>query len=211
MADDDKSLVNKEDDATDKDLDTDKDKKTEDQDADADKDKDSDKDADKDQDGKADKVDGAPEEYKDFDIHEGMELDKASMEKFKPLAKDFNLSQEQAQKLVSFQSDMVKDAAETQEKNWNTLQDEWIADSKSDKEIGGNKFDENLKHASLTVEKFGTPELRAMLDRTGAGNHVEVIRIFSKIGKLMSEDKIISGKGQDVPVDAAKLLFPDQK
>ena len=107
-------------------------------------------------------------------------------------------------------SEIIKDAAAAQEKSWTDLQDEWIATTKADKEIGGNNFDESLKHAALAIEKFGTPELFEMLDRTGAGNHVEVIRVFGKIGKLMSEDKIISGKGQDVPKDAAKLLFPDQ-
>ena len=57
-------------------------------------------DADKDQ----DKPEGAPEQYAEFALPEGFQVDTAVMDEFKGLAKELNLPQATAQKLVDLQA-----------------------------------------------------------------------------------------------------------
>jgi len=41
------------------------------------------------------------------------------------------------------------------------------------------------------VNKFGSPNLIKTLDETGFGDHPELIRLLSKIGKTMKEDDFV--------------------
>ena len=57
---------------------------------------------------------------------------------------------------------------------------------------------------------FATPELKKALNETGFGNHPELVRLFVKIGKSLSEDSFTT-KGADeqhAKTDTAKTLFP---
>ena len=160
-------------------------------------------------DGKA-KTDGAPETYADFKLPEGMEIDKVAMEGFTPVAKELNLSQEQAQKLVDYEAKRVQEMVDGQETAWQTVQEEWRTATKADKEIGGEAFDTSLAAAKTFLNAFGTPELMTALDETGTGNHLEFIRAFAKAGKAMGEDKLIAGQASLPARTQAETLFPDQ-
>ncbi|KKL10447.1 hypothetical protein LCGC14_2555760, partial [marine sediment metagenome] len=73
-----------------------------------------------------DKVgDGAPETYETFTMPEGVEMDKAAMESFLPVAKTLNLSQVEAQALVDYEAQRVAEFATSQEDDWKKLQTEW--------------------------------------------------------------------------------------
>src|SRR5687767_12536146 len=78
---------------------------------------------------------GAPEKYEDFTLPEGIELDQAAMEGFLPVAKELNLTQEQAQKLVDLQTAYVKNAADAQAKAWDKQLTEWADAARADKEF----------------------------------------------------------------------------
>jgi hypothetical protein len=165
------------------------------------------------QDGKADEgKGGAPEKYGDFKLPEGVEVDKAMLEGFLPVAKELNLSQEQAQKLVDFQSQYVAHAAKAQQEAWDTMQADWVKAAKADKDIGGPAFNDSVGFAAKAIKQFGTAELKAALDATGVGNHPEFIRVFAKIGKAMSEDKfhVSNAEAPATPQSLAQRLFPNQ-
>ena len=49
-----------------------------------------------------------------------------------------------------------------------------------------------------------------MMDATGFGDHPEVIRMFHKIGKQVSEDTFVPGTNLGEENDPAKRLFPNQ-
>lgn len=165
-------------------------------------------------DGKADeKATGAPESYEDFTLPEGVELNEELMGEFKPLAKELNLSQEQAQKLVDLQANEMAKITKAQEQTWNDLNESWVDQAMKDEEIGGKsetEFKEKVAVATKALEKFGTPELRQALDLTGAGNHPEILRFAYRVGKALSEDQIVgsrsSGSEEKSP---EKVLFPD--
>jgi hypothetical protein len=152
---------------------------------------------------------GAPDEYEPFQAPEGVELDPAKLETFTPLAKELNLSQENAQKLLDVYADTEIARAETAQQEWDELQDGWVSEAKEDKEIGGDNWNESVAMCAKAVDAFGTPELKEMLNFTGAGNHPELIRMFAKIGKAVSEDKFVFGNaGDGGQKTVAELLYP---
>ena len=165
----------------------------------------------KDEDKSADKPAGAPEAYSEFTMPEGVELDKAALEQFSPVAKELNLDQAQAQKLVDFYAAERTKLEQATFDTWAKTQTEWQETVKSDEEVGGAEMSEKLGIANKALEKFGGEKLSEALLATGAGNHVEVVRFAYRVGKAMSEDTI--GQHAAAPateLDRAKLLFPNQ-
>lgn len=147
-----------------------------------------------------------PVEYTDFTLPEGFHAEEGLMGEFKDIAKELNLSQENAQKLVDLQTKFTLAQAE----NWETVKSDWVKAAKSDEEIGRDKWDENVATARQAIDQFGSDELKAALDSTGVGNHPEFIRFAFRVGKALKEDGILSGSNRgESPRDPAKILFPD--
>lgn len=144
-----------------------------------------------------------PESY-EFKMPEGVELDKAAADEFQAIAKELKLDQASAQKVADIGAKMAQRQTEAHSK----LVESWVETVKTDKEIGGDKLDQNLAVARKALETFGTPELKDVLNATGLGNHPEVIRAFLKAGKLISEDKFVAGSPKGPDTDIAKKLFP---
>ena len=157
------------------------------------------------------KEDGVPDEYKDFNLPDGVELDQVTMDKFKPLAKELELTQDQAQKLVDFYNDGAKASADESQTYYSELMTEWQETVRNDKELGGKNFDESLSAARRALDAFATPELYEVFDATGMGNHPEVVRVFARIGKAVKDDMIRVGNASTTgPKDPADVLFPSQ-
>lgn len=167
--------------------------------------------SDKSKDGKTDKAkDGAPEKY-EFKLPEGAQADEALLSEFTPLAKELNLSQDQAQKLVDLYAKTQGAAQKSVADHWDNLNKEWQGKVSSDKEYGGADLDKNVAIAKKAIDAFGTPELKDALNLTGVGNHPEIVRFFYRVGKAISDDKFDTGNAKtNAPRDAAKLLFPNQ-
>lgn len=158
---------------------------------------------------------GAPEAYEDFTVEEGDAPDPATVENFKALAKDLNLSQENAQKVYDLGVAMSKQWAEQQQAAVQQAKTEWADQTKTDSEIGGDKFDANLAVAKKGLDQFGSPELRTLLNESGLGNHPEVIRFFYRAGKAVGDDNFVAS-GRTAPPSAsgdhkhASILYPNQ-
>lgn len=162
--------------------------------------------ADKAKDAKGDKgKTGAPEKYADFKLPDGLEVSPELVTEFGAAAKELNLSQDAAQKLVDIQSKAVKMMGEKQAKAWSDTCDGWVTASKTDKEIGGTdaNYNQTIQHGKAFLKAFGTPELLQALDATGTGDHPEFMRIFARAGKLVSEGKLHFGNPAGV-ADAGK-------
>ncbi|MGM8406559.1 peptidase [Enterobacter hormaechei subsp. steigerwaltii] len=166
---------------------------------------DGDKPADK-PDDKEQKQDGAPEKY-EFKPAEGQELDTAALEQFEPIARELNLTNEQAQKMVDLYGTKIMPMVQQQQAEaWQKTTEQWAADVKADKEIGGDKLTANLSAAQRALDQFGTPELKEYLNATGLGNHPDLVKTFVKIGKAMSEDSMVDGSNQGQR-SAAEVLY----
>jgi len=148
-----------------------------------------------------------PEKY-DLKLPEGAPLDAAHLDAVGSFAKDLKLPQDAAQKLVERDASLLTSFQEAKAKEWNGMVTGWGEQTKADPEIGGEKFTEMTGAAKAAIERFGSPALKEMLNKTGAGNHPELVRIFARIGKAMADDKMVPGSpGGNAPVDAASLLY----
>ncbi|WP_436879452.1 peptidase [Escherichia coli] len=160
---------------------------------------------DKPDDDKDKKPEGAPEAY-EFKASEGVELDTEALKDFEPVARELNLTNEQAQKLVDAYPKILAGVQQRQADAWQKQTEGWAEAVKADKEIGGDKLESNLSAGQRALDQFGSPELKEYLNVTGMGNHPELVKAFVKIGKAMSEDGMVSGKetGQR---SAAEVLY----
>lgn len=129
-------------------------------------------------------------------LPEGSSLDAAYLEQTKAMAKDLGLTQEAAQKLVDRDNAMMAGFVEQHQAKWSEQVVQWESVVKSDKEIGGNNFQSSVSDARTALDKFGTTEFKSMLNQSGYGNHPELIRLLSRVGKAMREDKMVTTSSQ---------------
>lgn len=151
---------------------------------------------------------GAPEKY-EFAMPQGVQLDAKGVEAFSDVARELNLPQEAAQKVLDKMGPVL---ANRHAEALTQARTAWADGARNDQEFGGEKFAENLAVARKAIDQFGTPELRVLLDQSGLGNHPELIRAFFRAGKAISEDKFVSS-GTATPKgsrDAASVLYPNQ-
>lgn len=146
----------------------------------------------------------APESY-DLQMPEGIALDKAATEEFTAVAKELKLDQAAAQKLADIGAKMAQRQVEAHAQ----LVESWTEQVKTDKEIGGDKLEQSLGVARKAIESFGSPELKALLNSTGLGNHPEVVKLAYRVGKAISEDRFVAGSPKSANNDPAKKLFPN--
>lgn len=145
-----------------------------------------------------------PESY-ELKMPDGVQLDSAAAEEFTAIAKELKLDQAAAQKLADIGAKMATRQAEAHAQ----LVETWTEQVKTDKDIGGDKLDENLGVARKAIDTFGSPELKALLNSTGLGNHPEVVKLAFKVGKAISEDRFVTGAPKGAETDMAKKLFPN--
>lgn len=157
-------------------------------------------------------VTGAPDKYEDFKLPEGVKIDPEMMQEFTVLAKDLKLNQADAQRATDFGAKLAMKIANRSTEIFQAAKAKWIEESNADKEFGGDAIKENLAVAKKALDVFGTPQLREMLDQSGLEAHPEMIRLFWKMGKRISEDnKIIRGSGPTPDTAASAKLYPDQQ
>lgn len=154
---------------------------------------------------KDNKPEGAPEKY-EFQAGEGVELDGEALKDFEPVARELNLSNEQAQKLVDAYPKILAGVQQRQADAWQKTTEQWAADVKADKEVGGDRLTENLSAAQRALDQFGTPALKEYLNTTGLGNHPDLVKVFIRVGKSMSEDGMVTGK-ENGQRSAADVLY----
>jgi hypothetical protein len=148
--------------------------------------------------------------YDEFTMPNGVEVDEEAMAVFLPMIKEFDLDQGQAQRLVDMYTNQVVATAEAQRTAYEDRVSGWLDRGASDKEIGGDKADEALSLANKAMREFGSNSLKASMDETGVGNHPEMIRFMSRVGRAIGEDKIIPGDGMVGTKTRAEIMFPGQ-
>lgn len=132
---------------------------------------------------------GAPEKY-EFTAPEGREYDPGVINAYSEVAKELNLPQEAAQKMI----DKIAPLMEARQiEQVQAIRNDWAEAARSDQEYGGDKLNENLAVAKKALDKFGSPELRTLLNDSGLGNNPEVIRFMYRAGKAISEDTFVGG------------------
>lgn len=149
-----------------------------------------------------------PEKY-EFKLPDGLQVDAKLNDAFSKAAKDAGLTQAQAQAVMDvYTKDLMPRIAEMNNEAITAIGKEWETASRTDKEFGGAKFDENIKLAHAAMNRFGTPALIKALNETRLGNHPEVIRMLWRIGQAVSEDSIdLGGAGGGTGKSLADKLY----
>ena len=133
---------------------------------------------------------GAPETY-EFNTKitdESSELAPEVVTAFGEVAKDLDLPQDAAQKVLDKMAPVIQ---AKQAKVLEQVKTDWANDSQADKEFGGENLAENLNVAKQALDAFGSDSLKSLLHETGFGNHPEIIRFMYKAGKAISEDSYV--------------------
>ena len=162
---------------------------------------------------------GAPDKYefnsKVADAPD--ELDPEVLTAFGDVAKELNLPQDAAQKVLDKVAPVIQ---ARQAKAIEQTKVEWANQSKSDQEFGGESLTDNLDVAKTSLDTFGTDALKSLLQETGLGNHPEVIRFMYRAGKAISEDSYVGNSeganpsGSRIPKDfngIANALYSNQQ
>jgi hypothetical protein len=144
-------------------------------------------------------ADTVPEKY-ELKLPENSLLKAQALEDIAATAKEHKLTQKQAEALVQREDKALHAYHQAQLDDLKVKSQVWIQDVKADKELGGEAFVKNAELASRVVKRFGTESFQKMISDSGAGNHPELVRIFARIGKAMSEDQLVipgsqSGRG----------------
>ena len=162
---------------------------------------------------------GAPEKYEfNTQVTDAPgELDPEVVTAFGEVAKDLNLPQDAAQKVLDKVAPVIQ---AKQAKAMEQAKVDWANDSQADKEFGGENLAANLDVAKQSLEAFGSDALKSLLAETGFGNHPEIIRFMYRAGKAISEDSYVgnsqgaSAKGNGIPKDfngIANALYSNQQ
>lgn len=150
----------------------------------------------------------APEKY-ELTVPEGFQLEPETTAEFEAIAREFDLDNDQANKLIPLGAKLAQRIEAKQAETHQAQVAQWADAVRNDKELGGEHFETTVTTAKKALDRFGTPELKQLMDTSGFGNHPEIVRAFHRIGLAIADDKFVnapSGAGS-APKSAASVLF----
>lgn len=145
-------------------------------------------------------VETAPEAYEAFVDADGKAYDEKLVKGFSEVARELNLSQENAQKVFG---SVVPAAREYLRQDLVQKAKQWSEASSQDQEFGGEHFKANLGVAASAYNQYASAELKKIIADSGLGNHPEFIRLFYRVGKAMQQDKGVTG-GTSAPATPSR-------
>lgn len=156
------------------------------------------------------KGEGAPEAYEPFKVPEGVSYDDEAAKEFGDLAKELNLTQEQAQKLVDVYAKKQTAQHEALTDHLNKMKESWVGDVKK---AWGDDFDKRsamaVKGAELGDEAF--VELMNGRDKNLPGivlaDHPAVAGYLAKVGEMISEKPMAEGSSSTGDRSIADSLY----
>lgn len=128
-----------------------------------------------------------------------------SQREFLGHAHTLGLTKDQAVGVLEWYADQVSQAHLTQRqesgKVQEALREEW-----------GRGYERNIAFAHRAVDAIGGPKLKEYFNSSGMGNSPELVRAFAKMGKLLAEAQMISGRVEGVlgPEEAKKKIMAIQ-
>lgn len=139
-----------------------------------------------------------PEAYQ-LTLPENAVIDDKTLESTAAIARELELPNESAQKMVNFLNEQsaARDAALLESNRpggaeWTARTTEWANQALKDEVIGGSpeKLQESVTFAKRALGQFFPPEVSEFLEETGFGSNPALLRGLAKIGKTISEGDI---------------------
>ncbi|MBO7211125.1 MAG: hypothetical protein J6V44_09035 [Methanobrevibacter sp.] len=167
--------------------------------------------------GQDSEIYGSPEsfDYSEIKLPENMVLDEEMVDKFNPIAKELNLSNKSANKLMKLAVELTsKQTAKFEDLATQLVeaeQNSYMQLLNTDKELNGyseEEYSQYLTTANLGVKSVVTQGFKDLIKHKGLTNHPEFIKTFHAIGKLCKGDtppevKTPAGPSQN----AADILY----
>lgn len=149
---------------------------------------------------------GAPEAYEPFTDADGVQYTAEQLGAFAETARELGLSQEKAQKMFA----AIRPAANNYLMREHTQRvEQWRKEAETDSEFGGANLKTNLGVAKAALDRFASPKLCQVFKYSGLGNHPEVIRLFYRIGKQLSQDTGVGAGSGSAPNKTVHRLYPN--
>lgn len=140
-------------------------------------------------DDKKEQPEGAPESYEDFKAPEGLKYDGQVMDAFKEVAKESNLSQEQAQHLLDKVAPVI---AQRQMSQIAEVSKQWADRSRSDKELSSD-WNRSMADIARVRDRFAKnadgsvdPDIAEFMS-TPIGNHPGLLKLLARAGRAFGE------------------------
>lgn len=137
-----------------------------------------------------------PEKY-EIKAPDGITLDEAVLAEFTPIAKELGLTNEQVQKLADFQANQIKNAQSFQKQEFDKFVD---ATRKETTDYFGSKLSAELPYIAKGRDNFANEGVLSKLESCGLASDKDFMLMFSKMGRSVSEQKLVDGK-VDSPTD----------
>lgn len=120
-------------------------------------------------------------------VPEGMEYNEQSAQAFSAVAKECGLNAEQAQKVAAYGMQYMQEGVNAAQAALTQQIKGWGVETKQ--KLGAN-FDATVQTAGAGIEALEkvVPGIRAALNETGAGNRLEIVQAFARMGELVRED-----------------------
>lgn len=110
------------------------------------------------------------------------------LEQFKQKAHETGMSQEGVRKMAEWYKEVETKQHEAIQKARAIQDDQHIMTLKT--ELGVN-FDTEIKNARKALDAYTDKAFKQYMDESGLGNHPALVKAFAKIGRELSEDRLV--------------------
>jgi len=148
-----------------------------------------------------------------YDIRPPTGLDQSAVDRIVSFATERGLSNEAAQALVENEWEAVERFKVTSAEAAYSTAESWLKQAQEDEEIGGDKFDESVRLAQHALTELANDDLKELFNKTGLGNHPDLIRMFTRLGKYLQGDSFGQGNanGGNKEVSPEALFYDNTK
>lgn len=165
---------------------------------------------------------GAPEKYDlAATMPEGMAFDEEAFAAVEPVLREMDLSVHAAAKLVGAYAEKViplieQRANQSADEAGAEIRAQWARETQADKELGGAKLEETKSLAARAMARF-LPQgeegqtFRTFLNESGLGNHPQMVRLLSRVGRELGEASADKSTGASQQVDKADRWYGESK
>lgn len=129
--------------------------------------------------------------YQELSLPEVFKGREQNFESFKKLAAELKLPAETAKKLMEWEASAFSESEKNSQAARGEILQKW---TKQTQELFGPVYQREIARALDAADRFGGPELRALLDATGLGSHPVIVKTFHQISQQIGEDVSLGGK-----------------
>lgn len=151
----------------------------------------------------------APETY-DLKMSDGSELEKSDYDRLSSIFKEANVTQEQAQKILSAYENEVTQFNSQIEQSVNEQKSQWINDIQNDAELGGKNFETTKNNLKTVIQKFGDQSLADFLNKSSLGYNPDFVRFMNRIGATIKTEQNFVNSNNTVPSERERFarMYP---